>query len=89
LHRENLSESIDFTFTDGALGCMSREEILAHLVLHGDYHRGAVSQVMTQLRLPTRKHSQDFCIFQNPPLGGEAAERRLGDPQHSNRDSPP
>src|ERR1700722_1939563 len=28
-----LSESIDFTFTDGALGRMSREEMLAHLVL--------------------------------------------------------
>ncbi|SRR6266536_2774928 len=46
---ELLSESLAFTFTDGATGRMSREEILAHVATHGDYHRGAVGRIMSQL----------------------------------------
>ena len=49
---EALSENIDFTFTDGAPGRMSREEMLTHLVLHGGYHRGAIGRIMTQLSMP-------------------------------------
>jgi uncharacterized damage-inducible protein DinB len=70
---ENLSESIDFTFTDGALGRMSRQEMLAHLVLHGDYHRGAISQIMTQLHLPTPKPFTGFLHISEP-----TARRRAG-----------
>jgi len=40
------SEQIDFTFTDGAAGRMSREEMLLHLIIHGAGHRGQVSAVM-------------------------------------------
>ncbi len=43
---ENLKEEIRFAFVDGALGCMSREEILAHVATHGDYHRGAVGRIL-------------------------------------------
>jgi uncharacterized damage-inducible protein DinB len=45
---ECLPESLQFTFTDGASGCMSREEMLAHVATHGDYHRGAVGRIMAQ-----------------------------------------
>jgi uncharacterized damage-inducible protein DinB len=45
---EHLSETIAFTFTDGARGSMSREEMLAHIVTHGSYHRGAVGRIMAQ-----------------------------------------
>lgn len=41
-----LAERIDFTFTDGAPGCMSREEMLMHLITHGVGHRGQVSAIM-------------------------------------------
>jgi uncharacterized damage-inducible protein DinB len=41
-----LAERIDFTFTDGAPGCMSREEMLLHVITHGVGHRGQVSAVM-------------------------------------------
>jgi uncharacterized damage-inducible protein DinB len=41
-----LAERIDFTFTDGAPGRMSREEMLMHLITHGVGHRGQVSAVM-------------------------------------------
>ncbi|MEO8103146.1 MAG: DinB family protein [Betaproteobacteria bacterium] len=44
-----LPERIPFTFTDGANGCMSREEMLAHIVTHGGYHRGAVGRIMAQV----------------------------------------
>ena len=46
LEREQLAERIDFTFTDGAAGCMSREEMLMHVITHGVGHRGQVSAVM-------------------------------------------
>jgi uncharacterized damage-inducible protein DinB len=46
LRREELAERIDFTFTDGAAGRMSREEMLMHVITHGVGHRGQVSAVM-------------------------------------------
>jgi uncharacterized damage-inducible protein DinB len=41
-----LADRIDFTFTDGAPGRMSREEMLMHVITHGVGHRGQVSAVM-------------------------------------------
>jgi uncharacterized damage-inducible protein DinB len=46
LDRDALSERIDFVFTDGAPGRMSREEMLMHVINHGTGHRGQVSAVM-------------------------------------------
>jgi uncharacterized damage-inducible protein DinB len=46
LDREQLMEPIDFTFTDGAHGRMTREEMLMHVITHGVGHRGQVSAVM-------------------------------------------
>ncbi|HEY2782037.1 MAG TPA: DinB family protein [Steroidobacteraceae bacterium] len=46
LDRRQFAERIDFTFTDGALGRMSREEMLMHVITHGIGHRGQVSAVM-------------------------------------------
>ena len=43
-----LAERIDFTFTDGAPGRMSREEMLMHVTVHGEYHRGQISLIMMQ-----------------------------------------
>lgn len=48
---EALSENVDFTFTDGNAGRMSREEMLAHVVTHGGYHRGQVGWVMNLLSI--------------------------------------
>ena len=41
-----LTDRIDFAFTDGASGRMSREEMLMHVITHGVGHRGQVSAVM-------------------------------------------
>lgn len=46
LDRDALTERLDFTFTDGAPGRMSREEMLVHVINHGTGHRGQVSAVM-------------------------------------------
>lgn len=46
LRPDQLAERIDFTFTDGAPGSMSREEMLMHVITHGVGHRGQVSAVM-------------------------------------------
>ncbi len=51
LSEAQLAENIAFTFTDGDKGCMSREEILAHVATHGSYHRGAAGRVMVQSSL--------------------------------------
>jgi uncharacterized damage-inducible protein DinB len=40
LDEAQLAERIDFTFTDGLPGRMSREEMLMHVTVHGEYHRG-------------------------------------------------
>jgi uncharacterized damage-inducible protein DinB len=43
-----LEDRLAFQFTDGAPGCMSRAEMLAHVATHGGYHRGAVGRIMVQ-----------------------------------------
>ena len=48
LDEAQLAERIDFTFTDGDPGQMSREEILMHVMLHGGSHRGQVGWIMMQ-----------------------------------------
>lgn len=46
LDLRGLAEPIRFTFTDGAVGCMTREEMLLHVITHGVGHRGQISAVM-------------------------------------------
>jgi uncharacterized damage-inducible protein DinB len=48
---ENLAEAIQFTFTDGNKGYMTREEMLTHVALHGGYHRGEVGRILWQLSI--------------------------------------
>jgi uncharacterized damage-inducible protein DinB len=55
LDRDHLAERIDFAFTDGAEGRMSREEMLMHVITHGIGHRGQVSAVMLLNAVPPAK----------------------------------
>jgi uncharacterized damage-inducible protein DinB/putative sterol carrier protein len=48
LDEAQMAERIDFTFTDGLPGRMSREEMLMHVTVHGEYHRGQISLIMMQ-----------------------------------------
>lgn len=66
---EDLNESVDFTFTDGVLGRMSREEMLSHVVLHGGYHRGAIGRIMAQLSItPGRARDAIVASLVEDPL---------------------
>lgn len=66
-----LAEPLDFSFTDGAPGRMSREEMLMHVITHGIGHRGQVSAVM--LLNSVRPASDGFTTFLHQ---AEALERR-------------
>lgn len=55
LDQNQLAEPIDFTFTDGAPGRMSREEMLMHVITHGVGHRGQVSALMLLNSHPAAK----------------------------------
>ncbi len=46
LDHDKLAERIEFAFTDGVPGSMTREEMLMHVITHGVGHRGQVSAVM-------------------------------------------
>jgi uncharacterized damage-inducible protein DinB len=46
-----LAEALPFVFTDGEKGCMTREEMLTHVVLHGGYHRGEVGRIIAELSI--------------------------------------
>lgn len=49
---DQLTERIEFEFTDCAPGCMTREEMLMHVITHGVGHRGQVSAVMLLNSVP-------------------------------------
>lgn len=44
-----LAARLQFRFTDGDTGQMSREEMLMHVITHGAYHRGNVGQVLKNI----------------------------------------
>jgi uncharacterized damage-inducible protein DinB len=71
LSADQLAERIDFTFTDGAPGRMSREEMLMHVITHGVGHRGQVSAVMLLNSLPPARDGFTTYLHQ-----AEAAVRR-------------
>jgi uncharacterized damage-inducible protein DinB/putative sterol carrier protein len=48
LDEVQLAEQIDFTFTDGEPGRMSREEMLMHVAIHGAGHRGQIGWIMME-----------------------------------------
>lgn len=55
LDHGQLTERIDFVFTDGAAGRMSRDEMLMHVITHGVGHRGQVSALLLLNSLPSGK----------------------------------
>lgn len=71
LRPRELAENVDFVFTDGALGRMSREEMLLHVITHGVGHRGQVSALMLLNDLPAAPDGFASYLHQ-----AEAAARR-------------
>ncbi len=79
LDQQQLAEQIDFAFTDGAPGRMSREEMLMHVINHGTGHRGQISAVMLLNASPLPKDG--FTTYLHD---AEASNRRRGVPRSSN-----
>lgn len=52
LSEPRLGEPMEFTFADGSAGRMTREEMLAHVVTHGNYHRGQASAILKVMSVP-------------------------------------
>lgn len=73
LDAARLAEVIDFTFTDGDHGRMSREEILLHVITHGGYHRGNVGQMLKAIAVaPPRDLYTKFLHQSEPARRGSA-----------------
>ncbi|MBP0577937.1 DinB family protein [Labrys sp. LIt4] len=49
LSADDLQVPIRFRFTDGQPGRMSREEMLAHVITHGGYHRGEIGRLLPEV----------------------------------------
>ena len=60
-------ETLDFAFTDGDRGRMSREEILLHVVTHGGYHRGNVGQVLKSISVSPPRDLYTKFLHQSEP----------------------
>lgn len=68
------TDSVAFTFTDGDAGCMSREEMLLHVITHGSYHRGNVGQMLKALGVaPPRELYTKFLHEREPQRRSTAA----------------
>jgi uncharacterized damage-inducible protein DinB len=73
LDRGRLAEQLDFTFTDGASGRMSREEMLMHVITHGVGHRGQISALMLLNSLKTAKDGFTTYLHDAEPAGRRRA----------------
>lgn len=62
-----LAAVLDFTFTDGDAGRMSREEILLHVLTHGTYHRGNVGQVLKSISIAPPRDLYTKFLHQSEP----------------------
>lgn len=61
LSADDLEEPIDFVFTSGKPARMRRGEIILHVCLHGNYHRGNAGAVLQLKGLtPSRDSITDF-----------------------------
>lgn len=61
------SEVLDFTFTDGDKGRMTREEILLHVITHGASHRGNVGQMLKSISVTPPRDLYTKFLHQSEP----------------------
>ena len=66
---EALAERLRFTFTDGDKGCMSRQEMLTHVVPHGAVHRREVGRILAQVGEPIPWDTFAVFLHQSDPTG--------------------
>jgi uncharacterized damage-inducible protein DinB len=64
---DDLETPIEFVFTDGKNARMSREEMLMHIMTHGNYHRGAVGRMLLQIGLTPPPDSMTTFLHRTEP----------------------
>ncbi|WP_215776658.1 DinB family protein [Paludibacterium sp. B53371] len=57
LDNTDLAQQLDFCFVDGQAGSMQRDQMLMHLLTHGNYHRGMVGNVLARAGIQPPKDS--------------------------------
>ncbi|RDZ27270.1 DinB family protein [Lysobacter silvisoli] len=62
-----LGEVLDFRFTDGDRGRMSREEMLLHVITHGGYHRGNVGELLGSIGMAAPRDLYTKFLHQSEP----------------------
>ena len=62
-----LAECLNFQFTDGDAGRMTREEILFHVITHGAYHRGNVGQMLKGISIAPPRDLLTKFLHQREP----------------------
>jgi uncharacterized damage-inducible protein DinB len=62
-----LAVTVEFTFTDGDVGRMTREEMLMHVLMHGGYHRGNVGQVLKSISIAPPRDLYTKFLHQSEP----------------------
>jgi uncharacterized damage-inducible protein DinB len=62
-----LAEVLEFSFTDGDPGSMSKEEILLQVLVHGGYHRGNVGQVLKSIPVAPPRDLYTRFLHQSEP----------------------
>jgi nicotinamidase-related amidase/uncharacterized damage-inducible protein DinB len=67
LNERALADCIDFRFTDGDAGRMSRHEMLMHVITHGAYHRGQVGQLLKSAGLAPPRDLLTRFLHQTEP----------------------
>ena len=58
---QRAAQTVEFEFIGGGAGCMTRFEILFHVVNHGTYHRGHVAAMMYETG--NSPPTTDFPVF--------------------------
>jgi len=61
LSEAEAAQTVEFEYVGGGSGAMTRAEILLHIVNHGTYHRGLVSDMMYQI--PITPLTNDLTVF--------------------------
>lgn len=70
---EALDQPVGFVFTDGQRGCMSREEMLAHVITHSGYHRGEVGRLLSEVEAAAVRDVFAGYLHRTEPHRREAA----------------
>ncbi len=63
-----LREPVQFVFTDGNKGTMTREEMLLHVVTHAGYHRGSIGQMLEDLGFDSPPDSLTKFLHRDEPM---------------------